>query len=325
MATIGNGAMTLLDMATLYNGKEIVPVIEVLAKENQILADIPWIESNSIYGHRFNQQASLPAGSWRKLNEGVAREKGTSKPVIRAAGSLEAYSLVDADIIDGSPNPAFTRQQNDMPFLEGLSQTFATALFYGNTTTAPEQIDGIGQYISTLSSTDARGVANVIGASGTGSDVTSIYVIQWGAGRVQMFYPLGTTAGLQMEDLGRMQVNDSDGNPYMAYQTRFAWKAGLAIQNDRCIQRIANIESAGSSNTFDQDDLITAINRLPNGGAGAVIYCNSTIKTQMDILAAAKTNVSYTSAEVFGRPTTLFRGVPVRVCDSILNTETAIS
>lgn len=325
MATIGNGAMTLLDMATLYNGKEVVPVIEVLAEENEILADIPWIESNSIYGHRFNQQASLPSGSWRKLNEGVAREKGTSKPVIRAAGTLEAYSLVDADIIDGSPNPSFTRQQADMPFIEGLAQTFASTLFYGNTSTAPEQIDGLARYIDSLSSVDSRGVPNVIGASGTGDDTTSVYVVQWGPNRVQMFYPMGTMAGLAMEDLGRMQVNDSDSNPYMAYQTRFAWKAGMAVYNDRCIQRIANIESAGASNIFDDDDLLTALNRLPNGGAGAVIYCNSTIKTQMDILAKDKSNVSYTSNEVFGRPTTLFRGVPVRTVDAILNTETAIS
>lgn len=325
MATIGNTSVTLLDMASKYNGNQIAPVIETLAKQDDILADIPWVEANGIFAHRYNQRTSLPGGTWRKLNEGVSVDKGTTKPVLKSLGSLEAFSKVDASLIDNAPDPAATRQMEDEPFVEGLSQEFASTLFYGSTVTAPEEFDGFASYITSLSSTSANGVSNVIDASGTGSDVTSIWVVQWGPGRVECFYPKGSQAGLSMEDLGRMQVLDGSSNPFMAYQTHFMWKCGLAVYNDRCIQRIANIESAGSSNIFDDDDLITALNRLPGGRRGTVIYCNPTIKTQMDILAKDKSNVSYSSAEIFGVPVTTFQGVPVRVCESILNTETALS
>lgn len=325
MATIGYTNATLIDMASRYNGTQITPLIEVLSEENEVLADISWVEANGIYAHKFSKRSSLPSGTWRKLNEGVTPTKGTTEPVIAAMASLEAFSYVDKDIVDGAPNPQATRQEQDMAHVEGLSQEFADCLFNGSTTTAPEKFNGLAAILNSTSSTSNNGTANVIGASGTGDDCTSIYVVQWGPNRVQMFYPLGSTAGLQMRDLGLDTVNDSNSKPYLAYRTHFEWKCGLAVYDDRCIQRIANIESAGTSNIFDEDDLITALNRLPAGGRGAVIYCNRTVKTQMDIIAKDKSNVSYTSGEVFGRPTTLFRGVPVRICDAILNTESAIA
>jgi hypothetical protein len=325
MSTIGNTAPTLLDVASQFNGNSIVPMIDVIAQENAILADIPFVEGNAIFGHRFTQTATRPTGTYRRLNKGVEITKGTTMPVIKPCAMLESFSQIDTAEVDHMPNPAEVRRRVDIHHAAGMGETFASTLFYGNTITAPEKFDGLARLIPTLSSVDARGVPNVIGASGTGDDVTSIYIVQWGPGRVEMFYPMGSTAGMSMEDLGRQKVLDSSGNPYMAYETHFKWFAGLAVYNDRCIQRIANIESAGSSNIFNDDHLLTALNRLPGEGRGAVIYCNNTVKTQMDILAKAKSNVAYTSAEVFGRPTTLFRGVPVRVCDAILNTESAIS
>jgi hypothetical protein len=46
----------------------------------------------------------------------------------------------------------------------------------------------------------------------------------------------------------------------------------------------------------------------------------------MDIKVKDKNNVNYMSvADAFGKPVLSFRGVPVQVCDGILNTETAIS
>jgi len=52
-----------------------------------------------------------------------------------------------------------------------------------------------------------------------------------------------------------------------------------------------------------------------------VIYVNKTLKTQMDIDAKDKANVNYTTANVWGVPTLMFRGVPVKICEGIVNTE----
>ncbi len=65
-------------------------------------------------------------------------------------------------------------------------------------------------------------------------------------------------------------------------------------------------------------------------GAGTRIYCNETIKTQMEIMLKDKTNVNYTADKgdgLGGEPMLKFRGIPVRKIDSaiLLDTETAIS
>jgi hypothetical protein len=64
---------------------------------------------------------------------------------------------------------------------------------------------------------------------------------------------------------------------------------------------------------------------MPQRGSGAVIYVNRKIFSQMDKQAMDKSNVLYSTKDVFGVPTTTFRGFPVRLVEAITNTETAVS
>jgi hypothetical protein len=109
--------------------------------------------------------------------------------------------------------------------------------------------------------------------------------------------------------------------------SHFSWYLGLSVEDERCIQRYANIEVSGSTNVFDEDTLITMINNLPDGGAapGTVIYCSRSIKTALDIRAKDKNNVWYQKDDVWGGNTTMFRGIPVRMAEKIVDTETVVS
>ena len=55
-----------------------------------------------------------------------------------------------------------------------------------------------------------------------------------------------------------------------------------------------------------------------------VIYCNRVVRTYLDLQAMNKTNVLLQLSEFEGRVITTFRGVPIRTCDAILNTEARI-
>jgi len=83
----------------------------------------------------------------------------------------------------------------------------------------------------------------------------------------------------------------------------------------------------GSENILDDDQIIEALNYMPTAGGNGntVIYVNRVLKTQFDILAKDKSNVNYTADNAFGMPVTRFRGVPVRMWESILNTEDALT
>jgi hypothetical protein len=142
-----------------------------------------------------------------------------------------------------------------------------------------------------------------------------------------MVYPQNDPhMGIQHRDLGEATVMDSSSNQYQAYRDHFKIESGLVVRDERCIKRVCNIEVSGSTNLFDEDLLIAVLNDLPFRGAGAVIYCNKKIKTQMQIRLKNKANVNFTVGEgLSGRPVLFFDGVPVHLCDSILNTETEIT
>ncbi len=59
--------------------------------------------------------------------------------------------------------------------------------------------------------------------------------------------------------------------------------------------------------------------RLTLGQAG--FYCNRAISTWLDIQAVNKSNVLLRMEEFDGKPVTTFRGIPIRTCDQLLNTE----
>ena len=320
MATLDSAEqLTLVELAKRTNNSKIAEIAEVLNETNEILDDAVWVMANQPTSHVCTRRLSLPSGTWRKLNEGIGTEASKTVQVTEGMGMLEAYSKVDKALVDLAPDPKAFRFSEDKAFLEGLSQSLADVLIYGNADSAPEQFNGMAKRYNTTAD------GSVISAGGSGSDTTSVWVVQWGENTVHMIYPKNSkTVGIEMNDLGECTVLDADNKEFQAYRTHFKVNAGLAVRDPRSIKRIANIETSGASNTFSENHLITLLNELPYKGRGAVIYCNSTIRTQMDIAAKDKSNVNYSSAEIWGKPVMTFRGVPVRKVDALLNTETAI-
>jgi hypothetical protein len=317
--------MTLLEQANRIDpGGDLATIAEVLDENNPIIQDMPMVEANDTFVHSFVKRLSLPSGSVRGMNEGVSEEQ--SQTVVEKAemAIIEGRSKIDIKIVDNAPNPKAFRMQEARAFLEGMAQTHADMVLYGNNQDEPKEINGFFQILNSLAAT-----TNVIGASGTGSDTTSILVVQWGAGQVYGIYPRGSKSmGIEHKDLGVQTVTDANSKRFEAYEDVFTLWTGICINDERCVGRIANIESSGSSNIFDEDDLITLLNRMKNGGRGATIYCNDTVKTQMEILLKDKANVNFTPGRgegLAGQEMLYFRGHPVKLLDAIVNTETAIS
>ena len=323
MSTVVNvqSQITLVELAKRTNDKNLLTIAEVLTQDHPFLADAVALESNQTTSHVGTKRTNLPTGTWRRLNKGVSVEASATTQVTEPMGMLEAYSQVDAKLVRMAPNPQQFRSQEDLAFVEGLSQSVESALIYGDLSSDPEKFDGLATRYNLTS------MSNVYGNSGTGSDTTSLWIVQWGPTKVHILYPPGGAVGIKTEDKGQLTVYDDDSKPYEAYVTHFMVDSGIFVHDDRCVQRIANIETSGSSNTLDDDLIIEALNQMPQrgGGPGTAIYVNRTLCTQFDILAKDKTNVNYTSDTAFGEMVTRFRGVPVRLCEAILDTETAIT
>lgn len=321
MSTLTANGLDLAEAAKRHdpNGN-MATIAEVLVEQNDILKDAVWRESNDIFSNTSTRRSSLPVGTWRKLNSGVAAEKSATSQVRDTIGMLDTISKNDVEIIKSFKNPAQARSDEAMAFAEGLGQTMAAAMFYANTTVDPEKFTGFAPRLSGISA-----ATNVINEGGTGSDLCSIFVVDWGPSTVFMMYPRNSKAGLEHEDMGIKLVTDTGSDEFRAYVDYFSWKAGLVVKNPKSIGRIANIEDGGTSNIFDEDNLITLLNRMTKG-PGRRIYANETVLTQMEIRLKDKTNINYTKVDGLAPgPLLMFKGVPIRQVDQLLITEAALT
>jgi len=295
-------------------------IAEVLNKQNDIVADAVWREANDNYSNKTTRRSNLPSGTWRKFNEGVDNASSETVELVDVIGILEAHSNNDVDLIKSFKDPQQARMDEAMSFVEGLSQDMATAMIYGDASADPEKFTGLAPRLD-----DIAAAANVINEGGTGSDLCSIFVVDWGINSVYMMYPRNSKVGLEHVDMGKVLTKDSNSKEFLAYCDIFKWKAGMVVKNHKSIGRLANIESAGTTNIFDEDNLITLMNRMTKG-PGRRIYVNETVMTQMEILFKDKTNVNFYKEDGLAPgPVLHFKGVPIRQVDALTITETALT
>lgn len=330
MSVLSSMNPTMLDIArrTDPNGK-VATIVEIMNEQNPILEDMVVQECNNGSVHRSTIRTGLPSGTWRKLYQGVQPEKSTTKQVMDTCGMLETYSQVDKALADMAPDKAGFLLTESVAFIEGLNQTMASTLFYGDTSVTPEKFTGLAARYSKHGTDKEKSSYNVLSAGGSGSDNTSIWLLYWGAQTMCGLYPKGSKAGLSQEDLGEVTEKDSSNGMYQVYRSHYKWDMGFTVRDWRYGVRIANIDVSDLAGTSAADLLtllVQASYRIPASKLGRpVIYCNPTVATYLDLQAMKKTNMQLTYGEVDGKPKTTFRGIPIKVCDAILNTEAAVS
>lgn len=333
MATLSSNALTLADWAKRIDPDGKTPsIVELLAQNNEILSDMQWIEGNLPTGHRTTVRTGLPTVAWRLLNQGVQPSKSVTAQVDESCGMLEAWSEVDKDLAMLNGNTAAFRLSEAQSFIEAMNQEMAQTLFYGNSGLAPEEFNGLAVRYSSLSATNGQ---NILNAGGAGSDNTSIWLICWGQQTVHGIFPKGSKAGLVHEDLGEVTVETSAGiagTRLRAYQDHWQWKCGLALKDWRYAVRIANIDVsnlvAKSSAADLIEQMIKATHRIPALGMGkCAFYMNRTVKQMLDIQRRddVQSGGSLIYNDVDGKLVPSFRGIPIRTCDAILETEAVVS
>lgn len=329
MPTLSTLNPTLADVASrMVDGKIDPMIIEILAETNEILDDATFIEANGFTEHKTTVRSGLPRGTWRKLNYGVQPEKSRTVPIKDSMGMLETYARVDKALADLNGNSAAWRLSEERAFLEGLNQTMAQTMFYGDSSLDPEQFMGLAPRYSSLAAENAR---NIIDAGGTGADNTSIWLVVWAPTTCHMIYPKGMPAGLQQRDLGEDTLKDADGGEFQGLRTHYKWDNGLTLRDWRFVVRIANIDVSDmlADDTGASVKLIKhmkqALHRVPNLGMGrAAFYMNRSVSEMLDIQSTGQAQMQLTVREYDGKFLTAFRNVPLRTCDALLGTEARV-
>lgn len=335
MATIGNTVLTLIDWAKrLDPDGSTAEIVELLQLTNEILTDMLWAEGNLPTGHRITVRSGLPSVAWRLLNNGVTPSKSRTAQIDEACGILEAWSEVDVALAKLNGNEASFRLSEAQAFIEAMNNEMASVLFYGNAAINPEKFTGLSPRYSSL--TAANG-SNIVDGGGTGSVNSSIWLVSWGAQTCMGIFPKGSMAGLQHHDHGEQTVQAATsggiGTGRMrAYQDQWIWNAGIALKDWRYVARMANIDITNLTTQANAADVVKGMikltHRLPFIKLGKpVLYMNRTVFEFLDIQRrdAVEAGGQLNYSDVDGQRIPFFRGIPVRVCDALTQTEAQVT
>lgn len=330
MSIIAQVNPTLMDLKAGWGATKESAIVEILASNNEMLDDMTWVEANDKTGHKSVIRTGLPRGAWRLLNYGIPAEKAATANIRDTCGMLESYAEADAKMVAMAKDPKEYRANSDYGFIEGMSQTMAETLIYGNTRVTPESFTGLAPRFNDIATTTPANARNIINAGGTGNNNTSIWLVLWHPDTVFGIYPEGSKGGLQIKDLGQNTKEDGGGLMHEVMRTHYSWDAGLVVKDWRAVVRIANIDvtalSKDASAGADLFDLLAqAAELLPLKASGRVaIYANRTISAFLRRQSVKGTNVRITTEQQGGKRVTMFDGMPIRRVDAILNTEARV-
>lgn len=318
-------------------------IAEVLNENNEVLQDVVFKEGNLPTGDEQTIRTGLPDVYWRQLNRGVPASHSTTASVTETCAELAARSQLDVEAAKLNGLTAAFRASEDAPFIESMGQSVARELFYGDVRKASEGFSGLATRYSTTSLSKAQNAKNVIDCGGTGNKLTSIYIVGWGD-NVYCPYPKGSALGLQSEDLGKQLIDDDGGNKYLAYVTMYSWKVGLMVRDWRYVVRLCNINpdelfngtgiGSGDLKTANSSNLLLKLEeglmKIPSGGRkNLVMYMNNDIHAGLNVVSA-RTNMQVvefeTGVDKYGKHSSwsTFKGIPMRRCDQIVNTEAQV-
>lgn len=169
---------TLIDKFSREDGsKKVMKIVELMAKQNDILQDAEYQECNDGSKHKTTMRSGIPEPTWRMFNQGIQPSKSTTVPVLDTTGMMEDYGLVDKALADLSGNADAFRASENMAKLQGFNNKAARYMIYGNTQSEPQAFLGLAPRYNDKS---AESGANIVDTGGTGSTNTSIWFVTWG-------------------------------------------------------------------------------------------------------------------------------------------------
>ena len=319
---------TLAELEDFYKGQPAGNIIELMNQTNDILDDVPWMESNQSDGHLTRIRTGLPEVYWRRLYQGTPPSKSQWSQVKEGCGILEALMELDVEEtkLYADKLNAF-RMSESKAFTEAMRQKVAKTLFYGDSNVTPDEFNGLSMRYPGKTS------PHVVDAGGTGAKCTSMWLVSWGAQTVHGLYPKGSQGGFEHKDMGEYVTTDDNGRKFEVLGDKYNWRCGLTVRDWRSVVRIANIDttklglSYGQSGFVDLQKLtIMAKNMMPEMmRSKAIWYCNQDVMTALEMQAIDPKGVHLTYGEFFdSKGVPILHGRPVRQCDAIISTESAL-
>lgn len=312
------------------NGKA-VRIINMLTKRSALMRTAHIMEGNQPLGHKTEQLTGLPTAVIKRFNKGFAASQGSSSEVTFEMAQFATKSQIDRDLAMLGGNPGEARMRRADRYMEALTQTYETQMFYG--ANGDEAFPGFAAYYSSLTGSNIS--ENVITASGASGSQCSSYFVSWGMERISQAYPKGFEGGVEHIDAspnGPIYQADIDGTGQTLYFVD-EWRlwASLVLEDWRYGVRVCNQDVSDlNANTSGYLETVLrawtkAYYRLPEVNAGTRIYAPRLMAEMLHNAAVNRATGTLTVGEFEGRPVTKFIGIPIEYTDNLLLTESVVS
>lgn len=324
----------------------LIAVAEILNKKMPLLQDAPWVPTNKTDTRTVGVTAGLPTTYIRRANKGVQTSKSVVVNNEEATMTREAWAEHDALVLKSFGNAKKeARAQESKRFIEAMGQDFCSDVWMGNRTVDPDRIDGFSVRYNSLTGTRKQNIINgaYAGQMGTTNNA-SIWIIDWAEDMVSFLYPKraeGETQGAVSHEPFDLQIAEGEdgGNKTLmeVYRDRFRIHAGICLTDWRSVVRICNIDTnslsdramggmtpfTGANSPSTLTYLLTqALHRFPYMSSRRRIYMNRTVAEYLDIERIRRVDgAGMTYKEIDGMMIPMFRGVPIRIDDTLLNNE----
>lgn len=332
MAAITETFLTIQHYATRKDPDGTIAFVgEILEEENGILRDAPMVEGNTDTGYQYTNRAALPVPVYKFVNKGYTATVSQTEQRVETCALLVARGVVDIDHPAGA-NIQELRMDEMLAQMEGFAQEVAKGLIYNSVKNDPEKFHGIEPRMD--DSTTTNGAKQILKAdsSASGADQTSVIFAGWHPRKLHLISPRGTKTGFYHDDLGKQLIADSDSDDFQAWVDEYRWKIGLAVRDYRNLIRIADIDTGNL--TFDAATGPDLYNMFVQAHVKAKVrsagrwrmYMNETILSyyqQQSLEGRTQEALGY--AEFDGEMFNHFRGIPIRMEDAILNTESPVT
>lgn len=317
-------------LANLSVNNRVQHFAEVLNETNNLLEDMPIMPSNEMLAYKGNRVSSLPTPQIIKVGDGWDASVVQWAPFSEVISMFKDRAQIPEDVLRIQPNKTEERKMIEGQHIEGFGQGVNNHIVYGTSVAAEEKFDGLDVRYVTPDASDpvepTNGTLGVYDMGGTGSDTSSIWLIQWGPTKTFGIHPINDpNMGIRNRDMGLQQVSAENSKVRYDFFTEFQMDLGLVVKDMRSVKRIRNIESALSAISTDLVKKIIEAKNDFMGNETVWIYANNRLFTHLDILTMDKQNVRYSSDNPYGKPLLMFRDSPIRKCPSITNTETAVA
>lgn len=298
--------------------KNAADIINLMRQQNALFDVLQFKECNQPGGmERVPFEGDLPEGSWRILNRGTVSTKGRFREASFTCAGLESFCKIDEKIIQVCGSLYGNSQC--VTHLSAMSNKIAETFFYGNENAKPESFTGLSTYYPEVDN------KQVFSACGSGDSLTSIWFCSFGPRSLYGIYPRGVKTGFQVHNNGIVN-EERDGLEIHCYEYQFDWDMGLALYDPRSVARVKDVDPARITAT-EMTQAYTALSSAyaataARPGETHVIFAN---RAALDYIIKTSCllgfSLQYFTFKGIIRPH-LF-GVPIMVCEALLNTESA--